>query len=182
MILDPEEGLKLVALARAQLLAHYGIGPFANETQVRAPGPVGGLFATLERDGELRGCIGFLRSDEALSVLTRRAVVAAATEDPRFERMNKQELALVRITITVLTPPVRLCRPDEIEIGRDGLIVERDSARGLLLPRVAVERNWDRARFLDETCIKAGLPAASWGDDRTRVMRFQAVSFTEVAE
>ncbi|HSF17334.1 MAG TPA: AmmeMemoRadiSam system protein A [Vicinamibacteria bacterium] len=182
MIVAPEEGLKLVALARKQLLAHYGIESSTTEAQVRAPGPVGGLFATLERDGELRGCIGFLRSDEALSVLASRAVVAAATEDPRFERMRKQELAGVRITITVLTPPVRLCRPDEIEIGRDGLIVERDTARGLLLPRVAVERNWDRERFLDETCIKAGLPPTSWCDGRTCVMRFQAVSFTEAAE
>jgi uncharacterized protein (TIGR00296 family) len=106
-------------------------------------------------------------------------VVSAALDDPRFGSLRRDEIRRVGISITVLALPVVLRDPGEIEIGRDGLIVERGSARGLLLPQVASRRGWNREQFLSETCRKAGLPIESWRDAETSVQRFEAVHFEE---
>jgi AmmeMemoRadiSam system protein A len=174
------QGRLLVAVAREELHRRFGLEPArgaAGPIELRSY--VGGVFATLELEGELRGCIGFLRRDVDLVTLTKRAVVSAALDDPRFGSLSREEIPRVDISITVLALPVALRDPTEIEIGRDGLIVERGGARGLLLPQVASRRGWDRERFLGETCRKAGLPLESWRDAETSVRRFEAVLFEE---
>ena len=178
-MLTEQEGRELLRLARHALETHFGVATEAPSTAVRSPNGVGGVFATLKRDGELRGCIGYVLPNIDLQKRTARAVVAAATDDPRFHGVEADELSRIRISISVLAEPVPVDEVGEIEIGRHGLVIERDGARGLLLPQVATERNWDRERFLAETCIKAGLKPESWKDPETVVLRFAAVHFDE---
>ncbi|GMR23800.1 MAG: TIGR00296 family protein [Acidobacteriota bacterium] len=177
--LSEQEGRELLRLARHALESHFGVAGKAPPSVVRTPDGVGGVFATLKRDGELRGCIGYVLPNIDLKKTTERAVVAAATSDPRFTGVTVEELPAIQISISVLTEAVVVDDVEEIEIGRDGLVVERDSARGLLLPQVATERHWDRQRFLAETCVKAGLAPESWNDAETIVWRFAAVQFDE---
>lgn len=175
-----EHGRTLLAEARRELLAHFGLEtPVALVTQIEWPLPLGGVFATLELEGELRGCIGYFRRDESLLLLIRRAVVAAALEDPRFGRVSAEEVPRLAISITVLAPPVEIRDLSEIVIGRDGLLIERGAARGLLLPQVAVSRGWDPEAFASQTCRKAGLPTDAWRDGVTVIRRFEAVHFEE---
>ena len=184
-MLTEKEGRELLRLARHALESHFGVATVAPSTQVRTPDGVGGVFATLKRDGELRGCIGYVLPNIDLHKTTERAVVAAATNDPRFASVEVEELSRMQISISVLAEAVLVNATNEteteteIEIGRDGIIIERDGARGLLLPQVASERGWDRERFLAETCIKAGLKPESWKDPETVVWRFAAVEFEE---
>jgi uncharacterized protein (TIGR00296 family) len=174
-----EEGRKLLAAARRELHQHFGLEADSEDLAVEWPLPLGGVFATLELEGELRGCIGYFRRDENVLALTRRAVVAAALDDPRFGQVCREEVLKLSISLTILAPPERMNDPAEIEIGRDGLLIERGGARGLLLPQVAVKRGWNREEFLSETCRKAGLPGDSWRDNETLVRRFEAMQFAE---
>jgi AmmeMemoRadiSam system protein A len=103
----------------------------------------------------------------------------AALEDPRFPPLSAAELPGCAIEISVLTAPQPVADASEIEIGRDGLIVERRGRRGLLLPQVATEWGFTPAAFLQETCRKAGLPPDAWRDGETRVWKFQADVFGE---
>ncbi len=181
-----EDGRKLLSAARRALNEHFGLEmegpPIDLDITVDWTLPLGGVFATLELAGELRGCIGYFRRDEGVLALTRRAVVAAALDDPRFGRVSREEVPRLAISLTVLAPPEIVNDPMEIVIGRDGLLIERDSARGLLLPQVAVRRGWDREQFLRETCRKAGLSFDAWRDGVTVVRRFEGMHFAEACE
>ena len=178
-MLSEQEGRELLRLARHALEIHFGVVTLPPSMEVRTPNGVGGVFATLKCVGELRGCIGYVLPNIDLQKTTERAVVAAATDDPRFHGVGADELSRIRISISVLAEPVQVDEVGEIEIGRDGIIIERDGARGLLLPQVASERGWDRERFLAETCTKAGLEPESWKDEETVIWRFAAVHFDE---
>ena len=103
----------------------------------------------------------------------------AALEDPRFPPLAPAELPECVIEISVLTAPRPLERPEDVQVGRDGLIVEADGRSGLLLPQVATEWGFDREAFLAETCRKAGLPYDAWQRSETRVWVFQAEVFGE---
>jgi hypothetical protein len=183
MLPDEAVGRKLLRIARGHLHRHYGLDSGSDMGEaVELLGPCGGVFATLELERELRGCVGYvLRSDDLddLGSLLKRAVVAAATDDPRFPRVEREDVARLSIAVTVLAAPVFLEDPAQIAIGRDGLIVERGAARGLLLPQVAERRGWSAVRFLAETCRKAGLSESSWREPGTTVQRFEAVHFEE---
>ena len=177
--LTEQDGRELLRLARHALESHFGIAGKARATVVRTPDGVGGVFATLKRDGELRGCIGYVLPNIDLKKTTERAVVAAATRDPRFTGVTVEELTTIQISISVLAEAIPVNDVEEIEIGRDGLVIERDGARGLLLPQVATERRWGRHRFLAETCVKAGLTPESWNDAETIIWRFASAQFDE---
>ena len=179
MIAD-EDGRKLLAAARRELHAHFGLDTGADfDVEFEWTLPLGGVFATLELEGELRGCIGYFHRGEDVLSLTRRAVVAAALGDPRFGRVSREEVPRLAISITVLAPPVAIADVSEVVIGRDGILIERGGARGLLLPQVAVRKGWDCEVFLSETCRKAGLHPDAWRDGVTVVQRFEAVHFEE---
>ena len=134
-------------------------------------------FVTLHVGGALRGCIGTLERRRSLWSVVGDMAAAAATRDPRFPPMDVADLRDLSVEISVLTPDVVIHRPEEIEIGRHGLDVRRDGARGLLLPQVAVEHGFDREKFLAATCRKAGLPANAWHDDETEIRVFEAEVF-----
>lgn len=137
-----------------------------------------GVFVTLRRRGQLRGCIGQLDAQMPLLTAVGFAAASSALEDPRFERVRPEEVAELTIEISVLTP-VEEIAPERIVPGTHGLVIQQGNRRGLLLPQVATEHGLSRERFLEETCAKAGLPRDAWRDAATRVFAFTAEVFSE---
>ncbi|KAF0221516.1 MAG: hypothetical protein FD174_285 [Geobacteraceae bacterium] len=121
-----------------------------------------GCFVTIKNNGMLRGCIGNFVSDKPLYHLVQEMAVSAATGDPRFYPMKKEDLKDFRVEISVLSPMQKISSIDEIEVGVHGLYMEKNFSRGVLLPQVAVEYGWDRETFLSQTSIKAGLTRDAW--------------------
>jgi AmmeMemoRadiSam system protein A len=137
-----------------------------------------GAFVTLKIDGRLRGCIGHVFGVAPLWIAVRDNAIAAAFEDPRFAPLEADELAMTRIEISVLTP-LRRVAAEDVVVGRDGILIECGTARGLLLPQVPVEYGWDRETFLDHTCRKAGLGPGCWRNPDTVISSFSAEVFGE---
>lgn len=138
-----------------------------------------GAFVTLTINGDLRGCIGYIRAYKPLYETIAEMAGQAAFHDPRFEPLSSQEFENVELEISVLTPMIKVTDPGEIQVGRDGLYIVKGYASGLLLPQVPVEYNWDRDTFLDQTCLKAGLPPGTWKQKGTEIYKFQADIFRE---
>lgn len=137
-----------------------------------------GAFVTLtDRDGALRGCIGYISADKPLDDTVSQAATAAALRDPRFSPLSPEELDGLGVSISVLSPPKPVKEIEEIEPGVHGLIVRKGYHQGLLLPQVATRYGWDAARFLDETCVKAGLRRGEWRDPDALVQSFTAEVF-----
>jgi AmmeMemoRadiSam system protein A len=138
----------------------------------------GAMFVTLHREGKLRGCIGQL--DPAVTLLdgVARCAIAAALDDPRFDPVAPSEIDELEIEISLLSPFAAV-RPEEVEVGRHGLLIRQGMLRGLLLPQVATEYHWTRERFLEETCRKAGLPRDAWKAPETQLECFTAEVFSE---
>lgn len=137
-----------------------------------------GVFVTLHVDGCLRGCIGVLESQEPLGESIVRCATGAALRDPRFFPLREKELEELEIEISLLSPAEPI-RPDEIEVGRHGLVIAYEKQRGLLLPQVATEHRFNREQFLEEACRKAGLPRQAWRQDDVRILGFTCEVFSE---
>jgi uncharacterized protein len=173
----------LLRLARGELEATLLSLPEPHLTNV----PVSlvqpcGAFVTLRRSGQLRGCVGRVRTFLPLHKTVRDCAVAAALTDPRFPPVRGSELASLTLEVSVLSPLVE-ARPEEIELGHHGLLISQGSSRGLLLPQVPIEWNWDRTRFLEQTCIKAGLAPNAWSQGaRIETFTAQVFSESEIAE
>ena len=120
-----------------------------------------GAFTTLHLEGELRGCIGFVLPIQSLYAAVAESARAAALDDPRFPPVTPAEAPHLKIGISVLSP-LQPIRPEEVVVGRHGLVATQGNRRGLLLPQVPIEWKWDRETFLAQTCLKAGLPADAW--------------------
>ena len=138
--------------------------------------PASGAFVTVYCHGELRGCLGTLDAREPLAEAIVRLGGEVAGNDYRFEPLRADELPQIVLDVSILTPPQQVRDPSEIVIGRDGLIVEQGTRKGLLLPQVATEHCWDRDTFLAHTCAKAGLPPDAWRKGAT-ILRFEAEVF-----
>jgi uncharacterized protein len=138
-----------------------------------------GAFATLHLYGKLRGCIGYVSPTDSLYKTVADTARAAAFEDPRFEPVILSEVPHLRLEISVLSLPQPI-RPDEVVVGKHGLVVTQGNHRGLLLPQVAPEWEWDRETFLAQTCLKAGLPADAW-QHGAQLQGFTAEVFGEAA-
>lgn len=136
-----------------------------------------GAFVTLTIGGRLRGCIGTFVADDPLYRTIARMATEAAFSDPRFSPVGKHELDSLDIEISVLTPMKRIYDPQAVEVGRDGLYIRQGMFSGVLLPQVPVEYGWDRAKFLEQTCLKAGLPPDAWKSGRAELYTFQAEIF-----
>jgi len=144
-----------------------------------------GIFVTLNKKNNLRGCIGYPLPTQNLSQALVNASISAATDDPRFEAVTFDELNEITFEITVLTPPQEIIvndpkeYPSQIKIGRDGLIVKHSFNSGLLLPQVPVEYNWNVQEFLEHTCEKAGLEKNFWQKDDVTILKFKGIIFKE---
>lgn len=150
-----------------------------------------GVFVTirkLNKRGEaLRGCIGHITSEVPLLEATIDVAILSATRDPRFPPLTPIELKKSTIEVTILTPPelIKVNTPkeylDQIEIGRDGLLIEQGIRRGVLLPQVPIEWNWDPEEFLVQLCGKAGLSPDCWCMKDTKIFRFTSEIFKELS-
>jgi len=176
--LDASQRKELLGIARRALDGYLGAGKIPPEEGVRGKlAAHGAAFVTLTKNGRLRGCIGYTEAVAPLFKVVQECAVAAATEDPRFPPVSPNELPSLRFEISVLTPLVPI-RPEEVEVGRHGLMVAQGGMRGLLLPQVPVEWGWDRETFLDQTCVKAGLSPSAWRHGAT-LRAFTAEVFGE---
>jgi AmmeMemoRadiSam system protein B/AmmeMemoRadiSam system protein A len=138
-----------------------------------------GGFVTLKKNGRLRGCIGYIEAVKPLFETVTEMAYSAAFNDYRFEPVDRDEVDELAIEISVLSPVRVIDDPSEIIVGRHGIILSAVGKRGLLLPQVAVEYGWDRDTFLDQTCIKAGLPKGAWRKSMTTIEIFSAEIFSE---
>jgi hypothetical protein len=184
-LLTLEEGVSAVRLARS------AVEKFVKEKKkVKAENlsksfdEKRGVFVTLKKGGDLRGCIGYPYPIATLKDAIIDSAISAAVHDPRFEPVEKDELGGINIEVTVLTPPVRLKAkpedmPKKVEIGKHGLIVKRGLYSGLLLPQVATEHGMDAEEFLSQTCMKAGLMPDAWLEDGTEMYTFEGQIFAE---
>jgi AmmeMemoRadiSam system protein A len=137
-----------------------------------------GVFVTLHARGRLRGCIGVIEAFEPLGQSIARCAASAAFEDPRFSPVSAAELPELQIELSVLFPPEPIL-PENIEIGKHGLLVSQAAKRGLLLPQVAVQHKLGREQFLEETCRKAGLAPRAWQEPETQILGFTCEVFSE---
>ena len=131
--------------------------------------------------GELRGCLGRITSDRPLRELIDHLAQEVADSDPRFEAVRPGELPDISLEVSVLTPEREIASIDEIEIGRHGLIIEQGARRGLLLPQVPTQHEWNRETFVAQTCLKAGLSPDAWRRG-ARIFVFEAQVFGEEGE
>jgi AmmeMemoRadiSam system protein A len=138
------------------------------------------VFVTLKIDDELRGCIGSIQAVESLRDAVIHNAYSAAFRDPRFPALAKIEYPLIDLEISVLSAFRRIENPEEVIPGVHGLMITRGYYRGLLLPQVATEYDWDRETFLAYTCEKAGLPPDAWKDSQTTIEVFTAEVFSEL--
>jgi len=138
-----------------------------------------GAFVTLKENGELRGCIGYTVAMQPLAETVRDVAAFAALRDTRFRPVAASELPLLKYEVSVLSPLRRVSDINQIKIGEHGLMIVKGRTRGLLLPQVASEEHWDRNTLLDETAMKAGLPAKAWRDKDADLFMFTAVVFGE---
>ena len=137
-----------------------------------------GAFVTFEKHGQLRGCIGHMAEDTPLALTVCRMALQAALRDRRFRPVGAVELPALEVEISVLTPFARVAGPQAIEIGRDGVVVEKQGQRAVYLPQVAPEQGWDRDETLGHLCQKAGMAADCWQEGAT-LYTFQAEVFSE---
>jgi AmmeMemoRadiSam system protein A len=158
---SPEERTLLLQLAHDSILS-----PLENyEVSLDPPSPhlaePRGAFTSLYLNGELRGCVGYVLPVSSVYRAVIDTARAAAFEDARFYPVTIDEARQLKIELSVLSPPAPISA-EEVEVGRHGLLISMVGLRGLLLPQVPAERNWDRITFLEQTCRKAGLPPDAW--------------------
>lgn len=187
MIVSDGDGQTLVKTARLVVTKYIKEGKkieLSNEIKSKFSFK-SGVFVTLNKEDNLRGCIGFPTPDRILHKSLVDAAIASSTEDPRFPPVILQELEDITFEVTILTPPVEIKVKDTseyprmIKIGRDGLIVKWEFGSGLLLPQVPVEYDWNEEEFLNHTCEKAGAPYSYWKQKSVKILRFEGIVFKE---
>jgi AmmeMemoRadiSam system protein A len=177
--MTPEmERAEILALARDAIAEWLG-RPTQPRPDLQVFAREAAAFVTLHARGELRGCIGHVQADRPLADVITSCAVSAARADPRFAPVRAEELDLLAIEVSILTPFERIDVIEQIEIGRHGLLVERGWQRGLLLPQVAPEWGWSPVQFVAHTCRKAGLPTNAWPSGGAVLYRFEAEVFGE---
>jgi len=177
----PEAQEALLALARrtvVQFLETETVPAF--ETDDPALLQPLGAYVTYEKAGNLRGCVGRIEADRPAYLNVQYAAVAAALADSRFPAITPEELPDLTIEITLLQPLRQVGSPDEIEIGRDGVLMRVGSDKGALyLPQVPPEQGWDLEATLVHLCRKAGLPDDAWQSADARFYIFSGQWFGE---
>lgn len=186
-MLSVEEGKKAVVFARSVVENHVKKTSLPSFDLTNIFSEKQGAFVTLHTHPhhDLRGCIGI-----PLPVMSlKEAIVEGAqsvTRDPRFPPLCEDEFDKIIIEVTILTKPeiINVDDPKDyllnVEIGRDGLIVEQGFYKGLLLPQVPVEQGWGKEEFLSHACMKAGLLSDAWFDKNTKISKFSGQIFTEI--
>ena len=175
---DDADRHRLLRIARDAMTAHVMRESADDVSPSELASRFGGAFVTIHHRGELRGCIGHIEADRPLVRVLAQCAIAACSADPRFPPVTAGELPDIDVELSLLGPLQRISGPEEIEVGRHGLLLERGGRRGLLLPQVATEWKWDAITFLGQTCRKAGLPPNAWKEGAS-VWVFEAEVFGE---
>ncbi len=161
--LSEEAKRELLKLARSSIETYYISGariepkPFESALNEER-----GVFVTLHKKGALRGCLGNFTPDLPLYKMVPQMAISSATQDPRFPPVMQSELKDIDIEISVLSPLRKIKDVSKIEVGKHGIYIIKGYFRGTLLPQVATEYGWDRETFLENSCLKAGLPKDAW--------------------
>ena len=176
---SPEERVLLLRLAHESIIAMLEgreislIPPTSHLAEPR------GAFTTLYIRGKLRGCVGYVAPVAPLYRTIAESARGAAFEDTRFAPISLKEALELEVSLSILSRLAPI-QPADVEIGRHGLVISLGPNRGLLLPQVPVEHNWDRTTFLEQTCKKAGLPPNAWHTG-ARLEAFTAEAFSDRA-
>ncbi len=178
---DENEKKQLLEWARVGIENYiqegWSIQPITNNQTLKQKT---GVFVTLWKKGELRGCMGFLQTDKPLNESVVEMAISAATKDKRFTPVNSDELKEIKIEISVLSPLRKIKSIKEIELGKHGVLISKGNKSGVFLPEVAEKEDWDLGTFLEALCVeKAGLPSNAWMDKDTDLYIFTAVNFQE---
>lgn len=180
-VLDQESQYYALAIARQSIMASFeqktlDLGEELPDALRRRSG----AFVSMKIGDALRGSIGTFEPDAGLAETIRAMALAAAFQDGRFEPLTREELEQVRITVSVLSPTVRVPDASSIVLGIHGVRIEKDGHVGVFLPQVADETGWDMDEFMGELCAqKAGLPRDCWKDPATEIRLFTAQVITE---
>ena len=173
--IPPDAGRALMQLAR-RTLAETARAENDTVGDIEHPvlrGSDFGAFVTLRRkDGALRGCVGRILAEEPLFKTIMEMTRAAALDDPRFPPVGAEEIADIRISISLVSPLSPLDDLAMLRIGEHGLYIENGFRRGVFLPQVPVEQGWDKQEFLSQTCRKANLAEDAWREPETRIACF----------
>lgn len=156
-----EERIWLLRVAHDSILAAFRREKLVVEPLSPHLAELRGAFTTLHIHGHLRGCVGYVLPVSPLFRTVLETARSAAFDDSRFASITAEESPLLEIEISVLSA-LEPMAADEVEVGKHGLLVTFGNRRGLLLPQVPVEHHWDRVKFLEQVCHKAGLPSDSW--------------------
>jgi AmmeMemoRadiSam system protein A len=179
-VLSKQEQMYLLDFARKSIEAKIrGENPPSFDPKFSRLQQPRGAFVTLNKNGNLRGCIGLTQGIKPLYQIVQDVAEAAAFQDPRFQPLTEQELPNITIEISVISPMRKISNVKKIKVGRHGLLIKLGHAQGLLLPQVASNNGWSRQTFLEHTCIKAGLPKDAWKNPAAEIMIFEAQVFGE---
>ena len=186
-MLSKSDGIELVKLARQTVVDYFK----NKELKIRQTKfkQKRGVFVSIHTfpEHKLRGCIGYPHPTLPLGEALQKAAISAAFQDTRFLPLSEKELSDVIFEVSILTEPelIKVKNPKEylkkIKIGKDGLIMECDLHKGLLLPQVPLqfEPKWDVQTFLEHLCMKSGLLPDMWLDPRVKIYKFQCQIFKE---
>ncbi len=178
--LNAHEKQALLAIARQAIVHGVQTGQeYIEPREEKTLNQRNGCFVTIKQNQQLRGCIGNFQSELPLFKEVAQMAQASASKDPRFYPLKEEDLTNFNLEISVLSPLRKVESIEEIEVGTHGIYIEKSFYRGVLLPQVATEHNWDRQTFLKQTCIKAGLPTDAWEAEDADIYVFSAQVFGE---
>ncbi len=178
--LNSKEKEILLAIARQAIVQGVETGEeYIEPREEKHLNQRNGCFVTIKQSGRLRGCIGNFQSELPLFREVAQMALASSSQDPRFYPMKREDLNNFTLEISVLSPLQKIEEIAEIEVGTHGIYIEKGFHRGVLLPQVATEHNWDRDTFLQQTCMKAGLATNAWQAEDSDIYIFSAQIFGE---
>ena len=180
-LLNTKQRKELLKLARDTITFYLDEGkPLDRSTDDETLKEVMGVFVTLRRNHQLRGCIGNIIGTKPLYLGVRDMAIAAATQDPRFKTVTKDELEDIHIEISVLSPLKKVTSTDEITLGKHGVLVKDTYRSGVYLPQVATETGWSKVEFMNSLCgQKAGMESSAWKNGKCDIYIFNAEVFEE---
>ena len=186
-MLSLKQGSRLVSLARKSISYFLATGKhLVEKPDEKVFSESQGVFVSLHSfpENSLRGCVGFPLPVMPLWQACIKASISAAFEDNRFAPLQSSELDSTIIEVSVLSKPMTfVCSKEKLSEkvlpGKHGLIVSQGFNSGLFLPQVCVEQGWQPLQFLENCCLKAGLPSSSWKTKECKVEYFTAQIFKE---
>jgi len=174
--LSEKEKKELLTMAKDTIEEYVSSGRVAERNiqnpQFKADGAV---FVTIKKNGALRGCIGNIQPVMSLSQSVIKNAIAASSSDPRFPPVRKEELKDIEVEVSILSPLLPLKDTRGIQIGKHGLVIRKGERSGIFLPQVATEFGWDRDTFLEQLCVKAGLPKSAWKDAELHIFTAEVI-------